>query len=246
MRLSALLLATALTASPANAGRKPKPPPPAPALATCDDFEGCLTALGTAFEATDFEKAQRLARLAETFAQAPAQRARLLVLSGALDVQALGLADPAIAEAVTSRFEQALKLDRGLTSMAIPAYARTEALEALWRAAEVRARPPPVLTPKVEVRPAAAEPVVVAPPPPRRFPVAPVVLGGLAAAAGGTGLGFGLASGASLKLRDLAPTDATGWGYQVQAQQQALYANVAFAVAGAAVLAAVLTWLLSS
>jgi hypothetical protein len=183
------LLCAALLASGPSVGAPKKPkktPVPASKPAPCPNFSACVAELNDAFEAGDFEGAQRLASRAESLASGPKEAARILVLRGALDYQAAPGAE--VGDAVRTKFAEALRLDPELSVVAIPAYARTDALEALFLAAR----------PKVEA-PAAAPEQPPPPPPvlltqpapePRRFPVVATILGGVAVASASVGLGL--------------------------------------------------------
>jgi hypothetical protein len=240
--LGVALLCLSAAAAPKKT-KKPAPPPkpvplaPAPAPtppAECAVFAECLKALNDAFESGDAEAAQRVAARAEGFAKEPKDQAALLAVQGALDAQSLGLT-PQTREAVKRRFGQAQRLDPGLTVIAIPAFARTDALEALWEEAR------PVIAPKPEVIVEVKEvPVEVpAPPPHRKFPVATTVLGALGVAAVGTGGAFGYLAGSTNAQAMATPGDLARYQTGQQAQQQALIANACFAGAGALALALV-------
>lgn len=242
--LGVALLCLSAAAAPKKtkkAAPPPKPVPVAPAPAPapppeCAVFADCVKALNDAFESGDFEAAQRLAARAEGFAKEPKDQAALLAVQGALDAQSLGLT-PQTREAVKRRFGQAQRLDPALTVIAIPAFARTDALEALWEEAR------PVITPKPEVIVEVKEVPVEAPPPPKKFPVATTVLGALGVAAAGTGGAFGYLAGSTNARAMATPGDLARFQTSQQAQQQALIANACFAGAGGLALAAVVTFL---
>lgn len=177
-----MLVATVAMAAPA----KKKAPPKKPVVEACTELTACLAKVEAAFEEADFETAQRLVRQAEPLAKTSQEQARVLVLQGALDAQALGLTDEVKAQ-VLARFTQAQRLDEALTVMAIPAFARTEALEALWN--DARPPPPaPVDAPKEAIVQVVPLPAVA--PPARRFPVFAAVMGAVALAGGGAALGL--------------------------------------------------------
>lgn len=94
--------------------------------------------------------------------------------------------------------------------------------------------PPPELLPP---------PVVAAPEAP--LPILPLVLAGGAVVVAGVGVGFGLSSEAAGDELAQGPLPASAHqALRDQQDQQALAANLCFAVAGGAVAAALLTWLL--
>ncbi|MFO0598442.1 MAG: hypothetical protein U0228_24265 [Myxococcaceae bacterium] len=114
--------------------------------------------------------------------------------------------------------------------------------------------PPPTDAPKVEPTPpapqpiAVTEPLVTSPPPPAAAPKAtwlPFVTGGLAVAAAGAGTGFGLASRSLVTQANAEPVQVTAGTLRTQAQTDATVANVAFAVAGTAAVATLVTWLVT-
>ncbi|MBL8911825.1 MAG: hypothetical protein JNM17_14120 [Archangium sp.] len=239
-----VLVVTIAVAASAFAGpkkvSKPKPKVPV-AEQPCATFTDCMKALNDAFERGDFELAQRHAARSETFAQAPQEQAQLFAVKGALDAQSLGL-DEKTKESVRRNFAQAQRLDAALTFLAIPAYARTEALEALWTEAR------PVVEPKVEVRTQLVEvPVVVQPPPPpppvKKFPVVTTLLlaGGLAAA--GVGIGFGVSASGNYQQAQRAPADAQLFLRETDANRQGLVATISFISAGVFGLAALIVFL---
>lgn len=76
-------------------------------------------------------------------------------------------------------------------------------------------------------------------------PVAPIVLGGVAAAAGGAGAFFGLQSRSQLEQARAAEWHDDTLASRDQAANSALIANIAFATAGAAAVGAVVTLFMS-
>ena len=221
-----------------GAPRKPAPRA-APKAPACDAFATCLQAIDLAFEATDFERAQRLARQAERFAGSGAEKAQLLVLQGALEVQANPGAPEGEATA-KARFTEAQRLDPALTLLAIPAYARSDRLETLWKEAQ------PEIKQLAPAQPEVAPQLVTIVPPivqPRRFPLITFSLGAAAVVAAGTGTVFGLLSRGSVEQRDRALLDLYRYQLTQTAQTQATVANVAFITAGTIALSALLTWL---
>ncbi len=244
MRLAIALtvgLASAVTAAPAKKKVTKKPPPPVSATVAeaCEVLAPCLESVAAAFEAADFETAQRRVRLAEPLAKTPTDQARVLVLQGALDAQSLGLTE-AVKASVRAKFGEAMRLDPSLTSIAIPAFARTEALEALWTEARPVAPPNPTIV-KVEV-PAAA---MVADVPPRRFPVLGTVLGATAVAALATGVTFGVIANGQFQAA-AAPglMDQRRAILEEPVQMSATLANIGFAAAGALALGATVSFLI--
>lgn len=237
-----MLVVTIAVAASAFAGPKKASKPRLPiAEKPCGAFSDCMQALNDAFERGDFELAQRHAARSETFAQTPQDQAQLFAVKGALDAQSLGL-DEKTKESVRRNFAQAQRLDAALTFLAIPAYARTEALEALWTEAR------PVVEPKVEVRTQLVEvPVVVQPPPPpppvKKFPIVTTLLlaGGLAAA--GVGIGFGVSASGNYQQAQRAPADAQLFLRETDANRQGLVATISFISAGVLGLAALFVFL---
>jgi hypothetical protein len=234
-------LASAVTAAPIRKKVTKKPlPVSAPVTAQpCEVLTACLESVEAAFEAADFETAQRRVRLAEPLAKTPTDQARVLVLQGALDAQSLGLTE-AVKASVRAKFGEAMRLDPSLTSIAIPAFARTEALEALWTEARPVAPANPTIV-KVEV-PVAA---MVAEVPPRRFPVLGVVLGATGVAALATGVTFGLiANGQFRSASEAGLMDNRRFELEKPVQTSATIANVGFATAGALALGATVSFLI--
>lgn len=98
--------------------------------------------------------------------------------------------------------------------------------------------PPPLPLPEVVKNPEA-----VSPPAPAKPTWVPLVTGGLAVAATGVGIGFGVsARGLETRGRD-EPVQLTAAALGAEAQTHATVANVAFAVAGTAALGALISWL---
>lgn len=167
----------------AGAKKPPKPPPPPPPevsapspapVEQCLELAACLAKVEAAFEAGDFELAQRRVRLAEPLSTTASEQARVLILQGALDAQALGLSTPALSDAVRAKFKEARRLDERATFLLIPAFARTDALETLWNEA---APPAPIVVPDAPVKKKA-------------FPLVPTLLGSGAVVALGVSLGL--------------------------------------------------------
>lgn len=184
--LALFLVASVAMAAPAKKKPGPKRPPPV-VVDSCTEFAACLREVEAAFEGAEFERAQRLVRQVEPLATTPPEQAKVLVLQGTLDAQALGLTEERSAQ-IRAKYAEAQRLDPTLTVIAIPAFARTEALEKLWDAARpvvAVVTPPPerviqvVQPPAPEVRPS-------------RFPVLPTLLGAGAVAGGVTALALKL------------------------------------------------------
>lgn len=178
----AVLFSSGLTFARPKKVNKPRPPArPAP----CQTYAACVAELNDAFEAGDFELAQRLATRAESMTGDSKEKAQILVLRGALDYQAAP--GPEVAELVQARFAEAIRLDPELSVVAIPAFARTDALKELLIAAR-----PKVDVPTAEQRPPPSPPVLLAgpAPEPRRFPVVATLFGGIAVASASVGLGL--------------------------------------------------------
>lgn len=177
-----LLLATVSLAAP----KKKKPPPPPPPVAkACESFVACAAELNDAFEAGDFERAQRLSSRAESMAVSPKEKAQVLVLRGALDFQSAAPGEN-VKDAVRAKFAEAIRLDAEVSVVSIPSFARTDALEALL----IEARPK-LDAPKKDPDPP-PPPVVISEPvsPPRRFPVIGTIVGTLAVASAAVGIGL--------------------------------------------------------
>ncbi len=232
-------LASAVTAAPIRKKVTKKPlPVSAPVTAQpCEVLTACLESVEAAFEAADFETAQRRVRLAEPLAKTPTDQARVLVLQGALDAQSLGLTE-AVKASVRAKFGEAMRLDPSLTSIAIPAFARTEALEALWTEARPVAPATPTIV-KVEV------PVPAIEVPPRRFPVLGTVFGATAVAALATGVTFGvIANGQFRSAAEPGLIDLRRFELERPVQTSATIANIGFATAGALALGATVSFLI--
>ncbi len=180
--LAVLLVASVAMAAPAKKKPPSKSKPPPAVVEACAELAACLREVEAAFEGAEFERAQRLVRQAEPLATTPAEQAKVLVLQGTLDAQALGLTEERSAQ-IRAKYAEAQRLDPTLTVIAIPAFARTEALETLWDAARpvaVVVPPPPERIIQV-VNPAPQVPS-------NRFPVLPTLLGAGAVAGGVTAL----------------------------------------------------------
>ena len=196
-----LWLITLVLASAAVAAPKKKAPPKKlaePQPVTCDAYGPCEAVLLEALEGTDYERAQRLALKLETLATTSEEKARWLVVVGALDAQSLGLTETT-RETVKRRFSEALRLVPSMLFTSIPSFARTDALEVLFEQARKEAEPK-VLAP--EPKPAPPALIVTELPPPvaaKKFPVVAAMFGGLALA--GVGV-FAGTSVSSLTLQD--------------------------------------------
>ena len=231
--------------------KKPAPAPPAPAPApapvTCAELQACLDAAGQAFGAADFETAAQLSRQAEALVKTDLERAQVLVLQAALSFHSVSPRTPGEDARVSSLFEQALKLAPELTVLAIPPYARSRALEALWAEAQARrpkpvpaAAPAPVLEPRA---PPPAGTVVTDAPAPRRFPMVSAVLLGVGIVSAGLGVGFRVSAEDLAGRRSEARLDRDNWRDTENARWQATASTVSFAVAGGMALLALVTWL---
>ena len=137
-----------------------------------------------------------------------------------------------------------------------------EAAEAAWRRAleiDLKAELPLPVSPRVKalfekVRSTTKEKPKLFPQQPRdtgttgltegmKFPVVPVIALGGALVAAGVGLGFTLASNSTYAQARLAPTEAERTALSSRAWTQQLIGNIAFAVAGAAALIALITFI---
>lgn len=179
-----LLLIAAVTVAAPKKPKKPATPPP-PVVKACESFAVCTTELNDAFEAGDFERAQRLASRAETMAVSAKEKAQILVLRGALDFQSAA-AGADVKDAVRAKFAEAIRLDGDVSVVSIPPFARTDALEALLIEARPKVEPP-------QGEPPPSPPTLLlttepAPVPVRRFPVVGTIFGAAAVASAGVGL----------------------------------------------------------
>ena len=200
-----MLMSAAAIAAPKK--KPPKKPVEPPKVTACETFAACQKQLLEAFESTDYEQAQRLAVRAEALASTSEEKAERLVVVGALDAQSLGLS-ATTRETVKRRFSEALRLVPSMLFTTIPAFARTDELEALFDEARAEVAPRPAVVPEKLAEPV---PVVVVPPPPppavKKFPVGAVLFGGLALA--GVGVFTG-ASVSSLRQQELLRAEDTG------------------------------------
>lgn len=174
--VGASLFASSGLAAPKKQPKPPPPPPvakpvppPAPKAEECSVLATCIAQVEAAFEAGDFELAQRLVRRAEPLATTPAEQARVLILQGALDAQALGLSTATVVDSVRAKFKEARRLDASASFLSIPSFARTDGLEKTWNEA---APPAPTI-------------VTQGPPKTKPFPLLPTLLASGAAVAFG-------------------------------------------------------------
>jgi hypothetical protein len=189
--ISVFVASAALAAPTKKAPKKPVEPQP---VVTCDAYVPCEAVLLEAFESTDYERAQRLALKLEALTSTNEEKARWLVVMGALDAQSLGLTE-ATRDTVKRRFSEALRLVPSMLFTSIPSFARTDALEALFEQARKEAEPK-VLTPEPKPEPPPLVVTALPPPPPvaKKFPLVAAVFGGLALAGVGVFAGTGVSS----------------------------------------------------
>jgi hypothetical protein len=203
-------------------------PAPAPKPDECAALAACVAQVEAAFEAGDFELAQRLVRRAEPLATTPVEQARVLILQGALDAQALGLSTPTVEDGVRAKFKEARRLDASASFLSIPAFARTDGLEKTWNEA---APPAPAI-------------VTQAPPKTKPFPLWPMLLAsGAVVAFGASGAVYGVASSTYERDRTVG-LDAARFAAWENANRAEPFWHAAWIAGAALAVGAVVTFVL--
>ncbi|MBK7863916.1 MAG: hypothetical protein IPJ65_35970 [Archangiaceae bacterium] len=187
-------------------------------------YDGAMTKAVALYNDAEWDASLRELSIAEQLAKSDAQRTRVWLHQG---VVFANVPDPTAAKA---SWRRALELEpRG--ELPLPVSPRVKVLfdEARKEAAQARADAP-------------RRPSLTANPNEAPFPLVPILSLGGALVAGGVGLGFAVSANSMLATaRTLMEPDATQ--LRNRAGTQSTVAYVAFAVAGAAALAALITFI---
>ncbi len=142
-------------------------------------------------------------------------------------------------KAADARFERALRLDR---EASLPPFTSPKIVQR-FRAVQARLPPPPKPAP-----PPAPQPVesAVTSPPPRPVPWLPITFAGAGLAAAGAGLYFGLDARALEARSNEVVDDSDAARFLNDARGQARNANISYAVAATALIAAGITYWLQT
>ena len=204
---------------------------PAPAL------DAVLARAAKAYAEAEFDAALAELDKADPLAQTRAQQVTVLLYRG---VVLANVPDPAAANEVFGRalaLDAEAKLPLQVTPKVQADFDRMQVASRSMRAAILASDAPK----EVRLTPD-QQPGLEATRPAAKVPVVPIVFAGAAVAAAATGVAFGVLSGGTVQEARGAVWAEDKARLHDQAQTQATVANVAYGVAGAAAVTAIITW----
>jgi hypothetical protein len=201
-------------------------------LSAAAPFDAAMAKAVGLYNDAEWDAALRELTIAERLAADDAQRASVWLHQGVM------LANVPDAEAAKAAWRRALEVNAG-AELPLPVSPRVKALfqevQKAAQAAKADAPKQQALTPdgsrRVQVEA------------PSHFPIWPVVSLGAALAAGGIGIGFALGANGQLQASRNTTDPGVKEEFRQAAATQSMVANVAFAVAGVAALAALITFI---